>query len=193
MELGLHVWPSDATCRAVWDKFPWPSRLGQVWKSWTYFLLKLQKANIARACGGNHMLTSGCGFLDISHGSPGEWQFDDVKSTLSPHQINNKLLSYAFLVPFAGFWWCFVKLSPQKNGYVLNFTPPQTDIKVSSPWWRWYLGRRKRYPQSVQRETFWKKNKQRALVDFVINKHLTHTIHVWYLSTFGCKSNARTW
>jgi len=49
------------------------------------------------------MLTSGCGFLDISHGSPGEWQFDDVKSTLSPHQINNKLLSYAFLVPFAGF------------------------------------------------------------------------------------------
>lgn len=124
MELGLHVWPSDATCRAVWDKFPWPSRLGQVWKSWTYFLLKLQKANIARACGGNHMLTSGCGFLDISHGSPGEWQFDDVKSTLSPHQINNKLLSYAFLVPFAGFWWCFVKLSPQKKRVCLKFHPP---------------------------------------------------------------------
>jgi len=49
------------------------------------------------------MLAPGCGFLDVSHGSPGEWQFDDVKSTLSPHQINNKLLSYAFLVPFAGF------------------------------------------------------------------------------------------
>lgn len=53
MELGLHVLPAGPVGQISW-----------AWKSWTCVLLKLQKANIARACGGNHMLASGCGFFD---------------------------------------------------------------------------------------------------------------------------------
>lgn len=74
--------------------------------------------------------------------------------TLKAHFLPIKSITSCLLLVSDGVLWSF----PPKKRCALNFTPPSNgSLKVSNPWWRWYLGRRKRYPQSVQRETCKKK------------------------------------